>query len=95
MKKGRIIFILLIGFLFIYIIYAMVGYSEGTTGRQAEGIQQIINKALVQCYALEGYYPATLDYIENYGVIFDPDKYIYFYEWFGANIKPNIIVLER
>lgn len=86
---------LCIGFLFIFLIYSMLTYGDNYLEKQTSNIEKIINKALVQCYALEGQYPVDIEYVKNYGVIFNEDKYIYYYEWYGSNLKPTVIVFEK
>jgi hypothetical protein len=50
-----------------------------------------IERAVMQCYALEGSYPPSLDYLaENYGLILNPDRYVYQYEVVSGNIHPVI-----
>jgi hypothetical protein len=46
-------------------------------------------------YALEGSYPASIDHVESYGVILDRKRYFFFYEWFGSNMKPSVMVFEK
>ena len=39
---------------------------------------------------------ALLDYLkENYGVKYDSDKYVVNYSYFGANIRPTVIVTPK
>ena len=55
-----------------------------------------IRKATVQCYADEGRYPATLDYlVENYNVNIDFDNFMVAYDCAAANVSPNISVFRR
>ncbi|MDR1664457.1 MAG: hypothetical protein LBR83_06025 [Clostridiales bacterium] len=95
MKSGRIFFILVIGFVFMYLMYGMMQFGDGSEGRNVESIARIIDKALVQCYALEGSYPTDIAHVADYGVIFDDDKYIYHYEYSGGNLKPTVMVLLK
>ena len=73
----------------------MAQFGDGNSGRQADSIKRIIDRALVQCYALEGIYPSELDYVENYGVILDRDRYIYHYEYMTSNLRPLVMVFDR
>jgi hypothetical protein len=95
MKNGRLIYIAVIGFVFMYLMYAMAQYSGQSGERQADSIRRIIDKALVQCYALEGGYPADIDRVSQYGVVLDRSKYIFHYEWFGSNLRPKVLVMEK
>lgn len=101
MKSGNMEIIMrsalaiIIGGLFAYLILSMSGFGDTYDEKQTANIEQIIDKALVQCYALEGGYPSEVEYVEKYGVIFDNEKYIYHYEWYGSNLRPMIAVIER
>ena len=54
-----------------------------------------IMKAAVNCYAIEGFYPADLSYLEdNYGLIID-ERYNVFYEVQASNIMPSGSVNRR
>jgi hypothetical protein len=95
MKIGRIIYVLVIGAIFMYMFYAMAEFAGGNKGRQAESVRKIINKALVQCYALEGTYPSEIEYLEKYGVILNRDYYVYYYDFIVSNIMPDVMVFEN
>ncbi|NCB64163.1 MAG: hypothetical protein EOM52_11280 [Clostridia bacterium] len=57
---------------------------------------QGLRRAAVQCYALEGAYPAGLSYLEaHYGVAVDPKRYLVDYQFIGSNLMPDITVLPR
>lgn len=52
-----------------------------------------VERAVMQCYALEGAYPPDLVYLqENYGLILDRGQYDYLYEIVAGNIHPVISV---
>ena len=69
--------------------------------RPAEPSEESINKlqnavmdAAVQCFALEGAYPATLEYLEtHYGLSIDHARFSVTYEADSANMRPNVIVV--
>lgn len=57
---------------------------------------QKIDRAIVNCYAIEGTYPPSFEYLEsNYGIHVDNQKYYVDYQIFAANIKPEIRLVER
>ena len=66
-------------------------------GQQEAGRQQLENalrRAAVACYAAEGIYPPTVQYLtDHYGILIDRDKYHVFYEVFAENLMPEITVL--
>jgi len=93
--KARLFVTLIIIFVAGYLIYSMAAAGEANSGRDAERIKEVIDKALVQCYALEGSYPPGLEHLTNYGVIIDRDKYFYYYDMFATNIKPSVAVVAK
>ena len=60
---------------------------------QIEMMQTAIERAAVQCYALEGAYPPDVQYLTRYGIDVDESLYIVTYETYGSNIRPYILVL--
>ena len=68
--------------------------DSGDEGR--EQLETALRRSAVACYAAEGVYPPTLDYLkDHYGVQVDEAQYIVFYEIFASNLMPDITVLER
>lgn len=76
-----------------FTVSSLDNFSKNTIEKQEENMQKSIEKAAIQCYALEGAYPPNLEYLEeHYGIILDYDTYIYYYDAFAANVRPEIIV---
>jgi hypothetical protein len=56
--------------------------------------EKSIRRAAVQCYALEGAYPADYAYLsEQYGVSVDLERYFVDYQYTASNLMPDITVL--
>lgn len=78
------------------LILLTVGNNLARLSRQsrAAGLRvagEALERAVMQCYALEGAYPPDLQYlVENYGLIVDQEKYVYQYEPVAGNIHPII-----
>ena len=68
-------------------------------GQQSEGKQQLedaVRRGAVACYAAEGIYPPTLEYLEeHYGIQVDRERYTVAYAVFASNLMPDITVLEN
>ena len=87
-----------IGLVFFACVIAAAGTGiAGMRGRSSE--QQLavqkkaIERAAVLCYALEGYYPPQIEYLENkYGLIVDRNSFLVVYRTFGSNIRPEVAV---
>lgn len=69
------------------------------TGRAEEDLRQLeetIRRGCVACYAAEGAYPTSLDYLkEYYGIQIDEGRYSVHYSAFAENLMPDITVLEK
>jgi hypothetical protein len=89
--------IIIFSFLIVFIGYTMFGidkFYKNSGTKQTTAIKKIIQKAAVQCYALEGAYPPDIEYLEkNYGILVNKDKFFYNYEIFASNIAPQVDVL--
>ena len=59
-------------------------------------LEDVITRALVTCYAVEGRYPSSLSYLkENYGVDVDEETYAVFFTSFADNVLPSVRVVAR
>jgi hypothetical protein len=81
----------------VIIVASMFSPLEGISDPQkmASFIEEIIDKAMIQCYALEGSYPSSLEYLVNYGIVLDNSAYFYYFEPIGSNVKPIVIVFPK
>lgn len=85
-------------FVAIILLFIMgISFIAGTSGKgQKDILTEAINKDVVHCYAIEGYYPPNLAYIEDhYGLTYDRSKYTIDYQSIGNNIYPDVTVLEK
>lgn len=66
----------------------------GKAGKKGEeSLRRAVTRASVQCYAIEGRYPPSVEYLEeNYGVRIDRDRYNVFYNGFASNVMPEIVI---
>ncbi len=91
-------FLLPIAFFALIVIFVVTGIQNVSVSAQEErlkSMEQAVRRAAVQCYAIEGRYPGTIDYLaENYGLILDREQYIYYYQRYGSNLMPDISVFE-
>lgn len=81
------------------ILLLNLSVSNLETGQDEESLKQLTNaihRAAVSCYATEGVYPPTLEYIEeHYGIQVDQKRFTVFYQVFGDNMMPDITVLPK
>ena len=65
--------------------------EEGTAA-----LKDAVRRSALQCYAVEGIYPPTLEYLEeNYGLEVNTRDYYIRYDIFASNIAPEITVTEK
>ena len=85
--------ILLIGgFLYLFLI-GTKGIAFKAESEQLNVLDQAIRRATIQCYAIEGRYPPSVEYLEeHYGLSIDREKYYVFYDGWASNIMPEITV---
>ena len=56
--------------------------------------RKAVARASVQCYAIEGRYPPSVEYLEeNYAVQINRKKYNVFYDGFASNVMPEITII--
>lgn len=61
-----------------------------------EVLNDAIKRDVIHCFAVEGHYPESVGYMEeNYGLIYDQNKYIVDYTLEGDNIYPTVVIIER
>lgn len=85
--------------LFTAVIAAFVSsvmWFSGQADREgADTLKAAIRRASVQCYAIEGRYPPSVQYLQdNYGIQIDEKRYCVFYNGFASNVMPDITVVE-
>lgn len=80
----------------LWFLTALGNLSSGQGEKGRQQLENALRRAAVACYAAEGVYPPTLEYLtEHYGVQVDKDRYSVFYEVFAENLMPEITVLEK
>ena len=92
MKKRSIVWV---GVLLCFLL----ALSRLDAGHREEGAVQLENtvrRCAVSCYAQEGFYPPSLEYLtEHYALQYDESQYIVHYEAAASNLMPDITVMER
>ena len=75
------------------------GVSEVAVGHSQEErrqLEDILHRAAVACYSVEGFYPPDLNYLEqHYGIQINRNLYTVSYTPVAENLMPDITVLEK
>ena len=76
--------------------YGIQSISQTTDRTEIETLERAVKRNVVQCYAAEGRYPESLNYLdEHYPLRYDKEKYFIGYEVLGENIMPDITIISR
>lgn len=94
--RGIAVTLLLCALLALLFNLAMNDVSGRLTGTQEQTVASMIERAVVTCYAVEGRYPPSLEYLcEAYGLTLDTQAYAYEYELLAHNIRPTVTVERK
>ncbi len=80
------------------LLLCMAGVRTAEENLRTAGLEtaeRAVRRAAASCYALEGAYPESYDYLkEHYGLAVDESRYQVYYTAIGENIMPDISVVE-
>ena len=77
----------------VLFLYGISYVSSSTGDRQEASLINAMERNIVHCYALEGFYPPSLNYIEeHYGLTYDETMFIVDYQPIGTNIYPDFTI---
>lgn len=93
--RFRLIYVLCPLVLILFLL-GITSINQTTLDKQQESLENAINRNIIHCYAVEGFYPPSLQYMEeNYGLTYDKDLFFVDYRPIGANIRPDVTILVR
>lgn len=95
LPRIKLIYIICPVLLLIFIL-ELSSIHDTTLQKQQESLETALTRNITHCYAVEGYYPPSLEYIEeHYGLIYDKDLFFVDYQPVGSNMRPNVTVILR
>lgn len=95
MVKGYVTSVVIFGIVMGIFLNGVLSVSNRMNKEGTETLRNAIARACVQCYAIEGRYPPSVQYLEeNYGIRIDRNRFHVFYEGFASNIMPDITVIS-
>ena len=95
MVKGYVTSVVVFGIVVGIFLNGVLSVSNRMNQEGTETLRNAIARACVQCYAIEGRYPPSVQYLEeNYGIRIDRNRFHVFYEGFASNIMPDITVIS-
>lgn len=91
----RLIYIICPLLLLIFLL-GLSSIQDTTLQKQQESLEMALTRDITHCYAVEGYYPPSLAYIEeHYGLTYDKDLFFVDYQPIGSNMRPNVTIILR
>lgn len=76
--------------------YGLDSMSEKSAAEQKKNLEKAVWSGITQCYAIEGRYPEDLQYLQKeYGLQYDANTFFIDYQVLGANMMPDVTVIER
>ncbi len=95
-KLKSVLLLLILAAVVLWFFTALGDVRQGADRQAHHQLEQALRRGAVACYASEGFYPPSLDYLcSHYGVHIDESRYVVFYEVEAENLMPHITVLER
>lgn len=80
----------------VLIFWGFHSIAQGTLDNQKESLEQALRRGIMQCYALEGRYPESLDHlVNNYHIIYNEELFDIKYEAVASNIMPSVTVIVK
>lgn len=83
-------------FAIVVFLYGINSINQSTKSQQKQSLHDTITQCITHCYAVEGTYPPSLEYLkEHYGLIYDEDMFFVDYTPIGSNLRPDITIIEK
>ena len=85
----------------ILTVVCVCRYAFPVSGRDMDeestrAVKAAVERCALQCYVVEGAYPASLDYlVENYGLQINEKEFYVSYDIFASNVPPAVKVIGR
>ncbi len=95
LPRIRFLFLIAPTVLIIFVL-SLSRIGDSAVARQRESLETALNRDIIHCYAVEGFYPPSLSYIEeHYGLTYNHDLFFVDYQPIGSNMRPDITILVR
>ncbi|RKM62025.1 hypothetical protein D6855_00995 [Butyrivibrio sp. CB08] len=92
----RVISVVIFVLIAVFFIQAVEYSGRSSIEKEQESLESAIARDIVQCYAIEGMYPPSLQYMEDhYGLTYDSNVFFVDYQPIAANLYPDYTVILR
>ena len=94
--RGLAVTIVVCGFLLAAGLEILRLIDQKSAAEEEKLVSDAITQALVTCYAAEGAYPESIDYLkEHYGLSYNQDEFFVSYDAFASNLMPDVQVTRK
>ncbi len=95
-RKKQVLSVLLFAAIIAVFLFGTLKLSGGDTARQKETLDRAISRTVTYCYAVEGAYPESIEYMKDvYGLTYNEDLFFVDYRVPGGNIRPTYVIIEK
>ncbi len=78
----------------VLFFFAVEATGRSSIRKQQDSLESALARDIVQCYAIEGRYPPSLEYLEqHYGLTYDKSTFFVDYLPIAANLYPDVTVI--
>ncbi len=93
--RVRFSYIICAAFIIVF-LYGLSSIEKTTINKQQESLETALSRNITHCYAVEGYYPPSLAYLEeHYGLTYDKSLFFVDYRPIASNIRPNVTIILK
>lgn len=91
---GYLLSLLILLIILVFFLVSSRAIAGKTHEEKLNTLTEAVRRASVQCYAIEGRYPPSVEYLEeHYGISIDRERYHVFYDGWASNIMPEITII--
>lgn len=95
-RRSRIVVAVVCALLCALLAWVLVVSADVSRRQATASVRDSITAAALQCAAIEGSYPSSLEHLERaYGLVINHDDYVINYEWLADNVPPSVTVVPR
>lgn len=93
-RAYRIISVVIFIAIMVLFFVAVDSMGKSSISKQQQSLENALSRDIVQCYAIEGRYPPSLEYLEqHYGLTYDKNTFFVDYLPIAGNLYPDVTVI--
>jgi hypothetical protein len=93
-RTYRIISVAIFVAILVLFFLAVDSMGRSSISKEQQSLENALSRDIVQCYAIEGRYPPSLEYLEqHYGLTYDKSTFFVDYLPIAGNLYPDVTVI--